>query len=187
MTNTDCEELIPAIKRRERPAWAGFYDRHVREVYGFICHLVQGNHTVAEELNQEVWLAAMNHIDRYDPAKGTLRSWILGIARNKVALYFRSTGGNKWAAAVEMADVVSGLNGHPVLPPDCVAQHERASLVRAALAALPLDRRDVLNGKYVEGLSVKQLADRTGKTTKAVESLLSRARGQLRQLLNGLV
>ena len=50
---------------------------------------------------------------------------------------------------------------------------------------LPDDRREVLTWKYVEGLPVDTIAARMGKTAKAVESLLSRARQQMRDLLRG--
>jgi DNA-directed RNA polymerase specialized sigma24 family protein len=52
---------------------------------------------------------------------------------------------------------------------------------------LPDDRRDVLLWKYVQGLSVDTIAIRMGRTAKAVESLLSRAREQMRVLLRGCV
>jgi len=64
-------------------------------------------------------------------------------------------------------------------------QVERTSVVRAAMLVLPGDRREVLVGKYVEGLSVETIAARMGRTPKAVESLLSRARQQMRHLLGG--
>ena len=60
---------------------------------------------------------------------------------------------------------------------------ERNSVVRAAILLLPEDRREVLLCKYVEGLSVCNIANRMGKTAKAIESLLSRSREQLRELL----
>jgi RNA polymerase sigma-70 factor (ECF subfamily) len=60
---------------------------------------------------------------------------------------------------------------------------ERADMVRAALLCLDDDRRRVLLDKYAEGLSVAEIAARTGRSAKAVESLLSRARAQLRALL----
>ena len=58
--------------------------------------------------------------------------------------------------------------------------YERAVLNPASLLALPPERRRVLVDKYVEELSVVQIAARTGKSPKAVESLLSRAREQFR-------
>jgi RNA polymerase sigma factor (sigma-70 family) len=60
---------------------------------------------------------------------------------------------------------------------------EQADVVQASLLALAPERRQVLVEKYVEELSVAQIAARTGKSPKAVESLLSRARGQFRALL----
>jgi RNA polymerase sigma-70 factor (ECF subfamily) len=73
----------------------------------------------------------------------------------------------------------------PILPEDVLEQVERRSVVRAAILLLPDDRRQVLLWKYVEGLSVETIAVRMGRTVKAVESLLSRARRQVRGLLGG--
>ena len=77
------------------------------------------------------------------------------------------------------------LGDNSVLPDDVLEQVERIWVVRAAMLLLPDDRREVLLGKYVEGLSVDSIAIRMGRTAKAVESLLSRAREQMRGLLGG--
>jgi RNA polymerase sigma factor (sigma-70 family) len=71
-----------------------------------------------------------------------------------------------------------------VVPDDALEHLEQAAVVRASLLALPPERRQVLVEKYVEELSVAQIAARTGKSPKAVESLLSRAREQFRALLH---
>ena len=71
------------------------------------------------------------------------------------------------------------------MPEDVLEQVEQRSIVRAAICALPDDRRSVLIWKYIEGLSVDAIASRMGRTAKAVESLLSRAREQVRCLLGG--
>ncbi len=72
-------------------------------------------------------------------------------------------------------------NGLP--PPEQLEGLERADVVRAAMLRLSPDQRDVLLKKYVEGSSVLEIARCTGRSAKAVESLLSRAREQLRELL----
>lgn len=188
MTTEEGPEAIADIRRRDRTAWATFYDRHVREVYAFVCHLVQGNRLVAEELHQEVWLSAIDNVDKFDPERGTLRNWILGIARRQVALHFRRQVADRSVRLThDPINIRAGLHGVPLLPQDCVERLERASLVRAAMAALAKPRRDVLNGKYLDGLSVREMAEKSGKTPKAVESLLSRARAELRQLLSNVI
>ena len=63
------------------------------------------------------------------------------------------------------------------------AHLEQAAVVQASLLALPPERQQVLVEKYVEELSVAQIAAKTGKSPKAVESLLCRAREQFRALL----
>jgi RNA polymerase sigma-70 factor (ECF subfamily) len=68
-------------------------------------------------------------------------------------------------------------------PPELLEDLERAYVIRAALLCLSPEHRDVLLKKYLEGHSVAEIADRTGRTAKAVESLLSRARERLRALL----
>jgi RNA polymerase sigma-70 factor (ECF subfamily) len=113
--------------------------------------------------------------------------WLLGIARRRVALYYR----RRAAGSTRSSGVLSGEEpddgAHSVLPEDVLEQLERASVVRAAMLAVPEDRRKALQWKYGEGLSVEVIAARLGKTAKAVESLLSRAREQLRDLLRGYV
>lgn len=70
-----------------------------------------------------------------------------------------------------------------LLPLDVIGAIERGDAVRAALAELGAETRGVLLGKYVDGRSVSQLADEFGRSPKAIESLLSRARARMRRLL----
>ena len=89
MTTDDEFGLITALKRRDHSAWSAAVDRHLREVYGFVFHLVGGNRTVAEDLNQETWLEAVDGIDQCDADRGSFRNWLFGIARRRVALHYR--------------------------------------------------------------------------------------------------
>jgi RNA polymerase sigma-70 factor (ECF subfamily) len=186
MAVDDQSSLITALKRRDRSAWRAAVDRHLHEVYGFVFHLVGGDRGVAEDLNQETWLEAVDCIDKCDAARGSFRNWLFGIARKRVALHYRRrilVGNPMWlgdglSEAPETGDVC-------VLPQDVLEQAERGAVVRAAMLLLPHDRREALVEKYVQGLSVETIARRTGKTAKAIESLLSRAREQARGLLGG--
>lgn len=186
MATDDPSSLITALKQRDRSTWSAAVDRHLHEVYGFVFHLVGGDRAVAEDLNQETWLEALDGIDQCDATRGSFRNWLFGIARKRVALHYRRRAltGNPMPLCGQFEEVAE-LGDSSILPKDVLEQVERVSVVRAAILLLPDDRRDVLLWKYVQGLSVETIAIRMGRTAKAVESLLSRAREQVRGLLGG--
>jgi len=186
MATDDQSSLITALKQRDRSAWSAAVDRHLHEVYGFVFHLVGGDRAVAEDLNQETWLEALDGIDQCDATRGSFRNWLFGIARKRVALHYRRRAliGNPMSLCGQFEEVAE-LGDSSILPEDVLEQVERVSVVRAAILLLPDDRREVLLWKYVEALSVETIAIRMGRTAKAVESLLSRAREQVRGLLGG--
>ena len=169
--------LVQAMARRDRSAWDVMYQRcHVGDVFAILYHLVGGNRHVAEDLNQEVWLLAIEQFKRFDPARGRFRDWLLGIARHRALKHLRRATGH----------AIDGQPDSPaddLPPPNLLEGSERADVVRAALICLHDGSRRVLLEKYAEGLSVAEIAVRSGQSVKAVESLLSRARGQLRALL----
>jgi RNA polymerase sigma-70 factor, ECF subfamily len=171
--------LHESLKMRDAAAWDEFYEEHVRELYGFVFRLVRGDCQTAADVFQDTWLDAVGHIGQFDPERGEIRSWLFGIARRRVALHWRQRlahGDTATAIGVENLDGA-------VVPADVVEHLEQAAVVQASLLALPPERRQVLVEKYVEELSVNQIAAKTGKSLKAVESLLSRAREQFRTLL----
>ena len=71
--------LLQVLARREKVAWAELYDRHVRDLYGFVYHLAGGDAALAEEIHQDVWLAALEGIERFDVRTGRFHDWLMGI------------------------------------------------------------------------------------------------------------
>jgi RNA polymerase sigma-70 factor (ECF subfamily) len=172
----DESRLVRAMARRDPSAWEAMYERHVGDVYGVVYHLVGGDRDLAEDINQEVWLLAIERFDRFDHGKGAFRDWLLGIARHRVLRHHRRATSRVIEGRPEgVSDVLP--------PPELVEGLERAGVVRAALLSLHRESRQVLMDKYAEGLSVAEIAARSGRSAKGVESLLSRARVQLRALL----
>ncbi len=177
----DDDRLIRAMAAGGRDAWSVMYDRHVADVFGFLHHLVGGNRAIAEELNQDVWLTAVQGFDRFDPRKGRFRDWLFGIARHRVSRHYR---GRSPCLLLDDGTDPSGEADSGALPPlELLEKIERAQILRAALLRLDAKYRDVLVKKYLDGRSVPEIADGTGRSAKAVESMLTRARSRLRELL----
>ena len=186
--HSDEPTVVAALRGRDSQAWIAFYNSLVHGTYTFLWHLTGRNRAVAEDLNQETWLSAIESIDQFDESRGSLRGWLFGIARNKGVAHLRHRKVLLPEGASEPIapdSLVACERAHS--PPALAERNERAALVRGALEVLPPDRRHILHGKYVEGLSVKELADRLGKSPKAIESLLTRSRGELRELLDSTV
>jgi RNA polymerase sigma-70 factor (ECF subfamily) len=175
--------LVHDLQMRKREAWADAYDSHASDVFNFIAHLLHGDRAAAEEIHQETWLAALAGIAAFDVGRGELRGWIFGIARRQIALHFRRIAQTRLDALGGDAAAAALPDDGSLLPHDVIGAIERGDAVRAALAELGAESRGVLLGKYVDGRSVNELADQFGRTPKAIESLLSRARVRMRLML----
>ncbi len=94
--NADPEaQLVERLKRRDESAFLQLYDRHRRSVYWFLVHMT-GSVAVAEDLTQGVFVAVLEKIgsgtiDQFDPGKGALEGYLLGIARNLAREEHRKT------------------------------------------------------------------------------------------------
>ncbi len=79
-------QLLERLKQRDERAFLSLYDRHGQSVYRFLM-LMTGSVAIAEDLTQEAFVVILNamcsgSIGQFDPARGTLEGYLLGIARN---------------------------------------------------------------------------------------------------------
>jgi RNA polymerase sigma-70 factor (ECF subfamily) len=180
-------------------ALATLYERYADPLFAFIIHRLQGNRDEAEDVFQETWLAALASLRSFR-GENRVFFWLCGIARHKIADHYRpgASAGYVWQAGAGNLDLdESGAGSNPAisgerlaaqlerapLPDDLVTQMETRALVVQAMALLPGDYRQALFGRYVAGLSVTEIAAELGKSYKATESLLSRARERFREAL----
>jgi RNA polymerase sigma-70 factor, ECF subfamily len=169
---------LRSLRDRQSEAWLAVYHDLGGDLFGYVYHLLRGDAGLAEETVQATWLTAIEMFHQFDPDRGSLRHWVFAIARQRVVLHYRQK-----ASRPKQHPADPALGDSLATPPEIAEQLEQRDVVRAALVCLPEDRRRVLLGKYVDGLTVSQLAAGSNRSEKAVESLLSRAREQLRGLL----
>jgi RNA polymerase sigma-70 factor (ECF subfamily) len=74
--------------RRDHEALRDLYEQHGRATFGFLVRVL-GDRATAEDVQQQVFLEAWQRAERYDPARGGLRSWLLTIARSRAIDYLR--------------------------------------------------------------------------------------------------
>jgi len=176
----DERRLVAEVLAKDRKATAEFVARCADWLYSFIRHRMAPRTEMVEDLMQETLLAAWQSLPNFR-GDASLRSWVLGIARHKVDDYYRSR-----IRQVEMDDGDDSLSEPSVTPMfehqlDSAVMQER---VQAMLALLPETYGLALLWRYRDGKSAREMAQLTGKTEKAIERLLARAREDFRRRWN---
>jgi RNA polymerase sigma-70 factor (ECF subfamily) len=141
-------------------------------VYSFIEHRLQPNVSQAEDLTQEVFLAALRSIDAYR-GFSSLRQWLLGIARNKVQDYYRQRVREMAVEDTNAAELTVDHN----LAGEVDGERQRQRTLEV-LRRMREDYSALLRWRYWEGKSTAEIAALTGRTQKGVERALARARNQ---------
>lgn len=135
----------------------------------------------ATDVAQEATVAALRSIQHFR-GESSLFTWICGIARRKVADWYRRERRRPLSLDDLVAEGLALMSEGP-LPEEIVARDETAQAVHRALWSLPAPQREAVLLKYIEERSVAEIADEFGRSEKAVESLLSRGRATLRREL----
>lgn len=179
---TDDLVLRDRIARGEKRAAEELLERHLDALYEFVHHRAGGDHQRAEDVVQETVLAALSSMASFD-GRSSLYTWLCGIARNKLRAEHRERGERRSSSledVLERADpeidrILAEIAREPI-PEDLLERRETRDLVGATLSSLPPEYRRSLLEKYVDGRSVTEIAQRAGKSAKATESTLTRAR-----------
>lgn len=166
--------LLEALAAGDRKAMALFVDLYADAVYGFLHHRLDRPESL-DDLVQEVFLAAWSAIGRFR-GDSEVATWLLGIARHKLADHYRSR-----LSAMELPDEAEGdsLPDTLVALPDDDARLDAGKVeerTRRILATLPEAYRAVLVWRYWNERPLAEMARASGHTEKAIERLLARAR-----------
>src|ERR1700710_1806168 len=86
------EELMPLIGEKDPNAFEVFYDRH-GGVASSLAYRIGGERGAAEDVTQEAFISIWRSGARYDAARGSVRTWMLGIVRNRAIDFLRSKAG----------------------------------------------------------------------------------------------
>ena len=150
------------------------YDHALPQVYGYLSARV-GSASVAEDLTSETFLAAVDAIQR-----GTLQAptvaWLIGVARHKLV--------DHWRAQAREERRLTAVAGQSTLDDPWDAQLD-IHLAHAVLGQLGAHHRSALTLRYLDGLSVPEVASVLDRTVHATEALLVRARVAFRRAYEG--
>jgi RNA polymerase sigma-70 factor (ECF subfamily) len=176
----DERQLIRGVLAKDRKATAEFVDCCTDWIYPFIRRRIVPRSELVEDIMQDILIAAWQALPSFR-GEASLRSWILSIARHKVDDYYR-----RRIREAESNEDETSLE-EPSIPPlfeeqlDVAVQQEK---VHQTLSTLPEAYALALVWRYRDDKSVREMAELTGKTEKAMERLLARARDTFRKRWN---
>jgi RNA polymerase sigma-70 factor (ECF subfamily) len=178
-------KLVEKLRSGDSAAMEEFYNLYRNRLYSLILQQVGRDEAVAEDLVQEVFLAALGSLDKFR-GDSQLYTWLRSIALHKINdFYRRQTREPKPEKslpdfnALELEQI--GDDGQAIL--NTMESEEIRQLVHQALAGLPQDYQEVLVLKYLKDMPVLAISQVMGRSPKSVEGLLSRARKAMRDNL----
>jgi RNA polymerase sigma-70 factor (ECF subfamily) len=174
--------VICGLREGSREAWAALYDAYSADVWRYVARLLGGDAASVGDVVQESFMDAARSARQFDSERGSLWSWLAGIAHHRVLAHWRQT--NRQARVQQLAESgaveVRHLVDANVAADAAGHQQDTAELVRSALAELSVDYVALLTAKYLDEQSLADLAQQWAASIEAIKSKLARAREEFR-------
>jgi RNA polymerase sigma-70 factor, ECF subfamily len=160
---------VARAKEGDRDALQFLYVRYSNNIYGYVRSIVRDDHE-AEDVTQHVFAKLLTTLVKYDDRGVPFFAWLLRLARNVAIDHLRA---NRLTPTENVID--PGVSANNDL--------DRAETVRAALATLPEEQRQVVFLRHVVGLTPSEIADRMGRSESSIHGLHHRGRRALQREL----
>lgn len=176
-------DLIYALKAGQTQALGTLYDRYSRLVYGLALRILSSAQE-AEDITQEIFLTLWQR-HPYNPARGSLSSFLITLTRSRSIDRLRSRGSH--AKSLQRLGSLTCTHENGTTPIEQASLSERSQQVRQAMAQLPETERQVLEIAYFEGLSQSEIAARLNAPLGTVKTRCRQGLLRLRKSLQDLV
>lgn len=166
------------MSRGDEAAFVEVYTRYRKTVFSFTYRLL-GSVEIAEDITHDCFVSLIRTAERFDAKKASLKTYLLGAARNLAAKHFHKTSGNLCFEDLTEEPVSFESN----LPLRRLLDEELSLVVQDAIAQLsPLQREALILFEYEE-LSLAEIAKVVGEDVNVIKQRLHRARTTLKKML----
>jgi RNA polymerase sigma-70 factor (ECF subfamily) len=175
MENVCEDELIRQMVDGNDQAFLLLYERHVHSVHGFLMQMLR-DPVLVDEVTQDTFLKLWNHAAQYRAERGTLRTWLLTIARHTALDYLR-----REARALPIKNEDDPQEFWQDMPDqNTLTEESRWHSLRFAVHALSEKQRQVIEMIFYQGLTQSDIAEILGWPLGTVKTRLRAALEQLR-------
>jgi len=168
-------EVMARVAAGDRASLATLYDEHASRMLA-LAYRILGNRRDAEDLLHDVFLEAWQKAASFDPARGSVRAWLLMRVRSRAIDRLRML-----TTARQRLGGVMAIDAEPMTPtaaPDSSSDHSKA---RMALQQLPESQRAVIELSYFEGMTCREIGVHCAIPVGTVKSRLSAGIRKLRR------
>jgi len=183
--NHEDRELVDRLLRGEARAFEEFFCEYYPKLYRFARRRSPDDAAAAEDVAQGTLCRALESLGSYR-SEAALFTWLCTLCRREMSERWRGSGVQSGVPLAEddpqvraaLESLLASEHSDPVSATD---REQVRSVIRAALDYLPAPYGDILEWKYLHDLPIAEIAGRLGRSPKAVESLLTRAREAFRE------
>jgi RNA polymerase sigma-70 factor (ECF subfamily) len=178
----DDETLLQLIVQARAEALGELYDRYGRLVFSLALNSV-GNPAAAEEITQDVFLRVWQHARQYRAGRAKVSTWLTSITRHRAIDQLRRRGSRPEQHSVAWAEVVPDAEPTINGPEQAAALAMERERVRAAIARLSEEQKQVLALAYFQGLTQSQIAEALALPLGTVKTRIRLGMQKLREML----
>jgi RNA polymerase sigma-70 factor (ECF subfamily) len=176
----DLTRLIASVADGDQSAFASVYDVLAPTVYGVVRRVLR-DPSQAEEVTQEVFVEIWRQAARFDPSRGSVRTWAVTIAHRRAVDRVRSEQSHR----DRQVSVAAGAADAPASPEEGALEADERRRARAAMATLPPQQREALELAFYDGLTHVQIAERLDVALGTVKTRIRDGLIRLRMMMGG--
>ncbi len=176
---------IDGLKCRDEKSFTRLIDHYSEMIFNLSLNMLQDQKD-AEDITQEVFTTIYLQIGQFK-GESKFTTWIYRIALNKCQEHIRSKSRKKrlgFLTTLDKAEMGTAMQANFMHPGIELENQERAAILFSAIEQLPENQRIAFTLHKIEGVSYEEIAYLMGASLSSVESLIFRARQNLKKMLN---
>jgi RNA polymerase sigma-70 factor (ECF subfamily) len=173
-----CAGLVSQIALKNENALSKLYNQTSRVVYALALRILR-ERSVAEDITQEVYLQVWRVAGAFDPARGTVLTWLVTLTRSRSLDRLRSSKAHRTREL--SSDTLDAFSDSRPNPEQVSSESERAGVVHNLLSQLPPDQRAAIEQAYFSGLSHTEISSQTGLPLGTIKTRIRYGMKQLRE------
>ena len=168
-------ELVASLKNRDNNAYRHLYTHYRGSLFSIISQIIPDTET-AEDVLQEVFITVWNNIDKYDPGKGRLYTWLLNLARNTSINKTRSKNYKSFKKNDDLGNYVNSIG-----ETNTIQQNINQIGLRKEVSKLKEEHKAVIELSYFNGFTQEEMSKALNIPLGTVKTRLRAALIELRK------